>query len=220
MHFKSLTLETFLGFAPGFAWAGCVKGKLLRVEADWIGLNRTTARSKMAGRDTKNIFQKASNHQYPGFTQDKEGQWKGPFCFIQSADTQLGLIDSWNEVPEDEQSWEKEVVLTKKAIAAANILTPKPRFFIVCGDLVNAFPSHKYNDSQVEDFKKVFEELDPSIPLVCVCGNHDVGDTPTQQSVQKYRSNFGDDYFTFWVGGKRNKLQLTTKNPYITLLSI
>ncbi|XP_031568956.1 serine/threonine-protein phosphatase CPPED1-like [Actinia tenebrosa] len=155
----------------------------------------------MAGRDTKNTFQKSSNHQYPGFTRDNEGQWKGPFCFIQSADTQLGLIDSWNEVPEDEQSWQKEVELTKKAIIAANILTPKPRFFIVCGDLVNAFPWHKYNDPQVEDFKKVFEELDPSIPLVCVCGNHDVGDTPTQQSVHKYRSNFGDDYFTFWVGG-------------------
>lgn len=146
-------------------------------------------------------FKKATDNKYPGLTHDKEGEWKGPFCFIQSADTQFGLIDSWNYVPEDDQNWEKEIVLTRKAIAAANALTPKPRFFIVCGDLVNAVPSHKFNDQQVVDFKKVFEELDPSIPLVCVCGNHDVGDTPTQQSVKKYRSNFGDDYFTFWTGG-------------------
>ncbi|KAK3723806.1 hypothetical protein QZH41_019483 [Actinostola sp. cb2023] len=163
--------------------------------------SRRTATSKMAGRDTENSFQKASNNKYPGLTQAKEGEWKGPFCFIQSADTQFGLIDSWNGVPEDEQTWDKEIILTKKAIAAANILTPKPRFFIVCGDLVNAIPSGKFNQDQVRDFKKVFEELDPTIPLVCVCGNHDVGDTPTQQAVQIYRSNFGDDYYTFWAGG-------------------
>ncbi|KXJ14636.1 serine/threonine-protein phosphatase CPPED1 [Exaiptasia diaphana] len=155
----------------------------------------------MAGYESENRFKKSFNNKYPGLTQETEGRWKGPFCFIQSADTQLGLIDSWNEVAEEEQTWDKEIILTKKAIAAANILTPKPRFFIVCGDLVNAVPTHRYNDQQVADFKKVFQELDPAIPLICVCGNHDVGDSPTHKSVQKYRSNFGDDYFTFWTGG-------------------
>lgn len=147
-------------------------------------------------------FLKPTNNKYPLLTYENESKWKGPFCFIQSADTQFGLIDSWNGVPEDDQKWDKEIVLTRKAIAAANRLSPKPRFFVVCGDLVNAFPWHKYNDDQVRDFKQIFKELDPSIPLVCVCGNHDIGDSPTQDSVRKYRSNFGDDYFSFWVGGK------------------
>ena len=147
-------------------------------------------------------FVKATDNKYPLLSYEKESDWKGSFCFIQSADTQLGLIDSWNGVPEDEQKWEKEIALTHKAIAAANLLSPKPRFFVVCGDLVNAFPWHRYNDGQVQDFKEVFKELDPSIPLVCVCGNHDVGDIPTADSVSKYRRNFGDDYFSFWVGGK------------------
>lgn len=148
-------------------------------------------------------FRKAADLAYPGFSYDEEGKWRGPFCFIQSSDTQLGLIDSWNEVPVKEQKWDKEVANTKKAIKAANSLSPKPRFFIVCGDMVNAFPWEEYNDPQEKDFKEVFKELDPSIPLVCVCGNHDVGDTPTHQSLKKFRSNFGNDFFTFWVGGKR-----------------
>ena len=36
--------------------------------------------------------------------------------------------------------WDAEIELTKKAIAAANKLQPKPRFFIVCGDLVDGLP--------------------------------------------------------------------------------
>ena len=44
-------------------------------------------------------------------------------------------------------------------------------------------------------------ELDPDIPAICVCGNHDIGNTPTRESVKHYVDKFGDDYFTFWVGG-------------------
>ncbi len=67
-------------------------------------------------------------------------------------------------------------------------------------------------------------KINPSIPLVCLCGNHgtpssygflsiqnvssftnistaDVGNTPTKASIQSYKSHFGDDYFTFWAGG-------------------
>ncbi|XP_014676581.1 PREDICTED: serine/threonine-protein phosphatase CPPED1-like isoform X2 [Priapulus caudatus] len=59
--------------------------------------------------------------------------------------------------------------------------------------------SHK--EAQEKDFIKLFSELDSDIPLVCVCGNHDIGNTPTHQSVQNYKATFGDDHFSFWVGG-------------------
>lgn len=36
-----------------------------------------------------------------------------------------------------------------------------------------------------------------------MCGNHDVGDRPNAASLDLFRSRFGDDYFTFWVGGVR-----------------
>ena len=36
-----------------------------------------------------------------------------------------------------------------------------------------------------------------------MCGNHDIGNTPTVESVQNFRDKFGDDYFAFWAGGVR-----------------
>lgn len=44
-------------------------------------------------------------------------------------------------------------------------------------------------------------ELQPSIPLICVCGNHDVGNVPTPDTLTEYRKDFGDDYMAFWVKG-------------------
>lgn len=150
----------------------------------------------MAGLGTK-----PNGRKYPGFSQEKEGKWTRPFLFIHGADTQFGLKDKWNKVPDDKQNWQEELELSRVAIKAANALRPKPRFFIVCGDMIDAFPSDINYEAQFSDFKAVFQELDPEIPLVCVCGNHDVGDQPTVESIAKYKSNYGDDYYSFWVGG-------------------
>jgi len=49
--------------------------------------------------------------------------------------------------------------------------------------------------------KKSLLRLDPSIPAICVCGNHDIGNQPSEKTVTRYRGSFGDDYFSFWVGG-------------------
>jgi len=146
-------------------------------------------------------MQKASNKKYPDLTLDKEGSWKDPFCFIQAADTQYGLIANWNGAAEEKITWNEEVALTKQAISLANNMNPKPRFFIVCGDLVDAFPGTLHYEAQIRDLKQTFQLLDPNIPMVCVCGNHDVGNSPTKESLKSYRDRFGDDYFTFWVGG-------------------
>lgn len=67
--------------------------------------------------------------------------------------------------------------------------------------LVFIGPTQKYRREQENDFVDVFKELDDKIPLICVCGNHDVGNTPTVQTVSTYRNVFGDDYFSFWIGG-------------------
>lgn len=39
--------------------------------------------------------------------------------------------------------------------------------------------------AQDVDFKKVISKLDPEIAAVCVCGNHDVGDNPTVDTIDK-----------------------------------
>ena len=99
-------------------------------------------------------------------------------------------------------------------------MQPRPAFFIVCGDLVDAYASlhpgircgdilrllDKYlhdwiRRRQESDFKAVYSELHPDIPLVCVCGNHDVGDTPSHTSIRQYNAAFGDDYFSFYRSG-------------------
>ena len=123
------------------------------------------------------------------------------FIFIQAADTQFGLIDECSGIPHELQVWDKEIALTKKAIEAANKIDPLPKFFIVCGDLVNDFPGEKHRENQESDFKNVFKDLHSNIPLICVCGNHDIGNIPTKETVESYRSSFGPDYFSFWVGG-------------------
>lgn len=143
---------------------------------------------------------KTNDRKYEGLG-DNEKEWKGPFCFIQGADPQYGMIDDMaNKTP---ITWKAEIELTRKAVAAINKMNPKPKFFVVCGDLVHAFPGDAQKEEQEADFLKEFAKVDPSIPLVCVCGNHDVGNTPTRKSIQHFRNKFGDDYFGFWAGGVR-----------------
>lgn len=72
-----------------------------------------------------------------GFIEEKE--WKGPFTFIQGADTQFGMIDSYIYKKKDPK-WDKEIILTTEAIRKINCLNPKPRFFVICGDMLDAFP--------------------------------------------------------------------------------
>ena len=68
---------------------------------------------------------------------------------------------------------------------------------------MNAYPTEQDGRvgqrRQVSDFKRIYSKIDVKVPLICVCGNHDVGDRPTGQSINLYKSRFGDDYFTFYV---------------------
>ncbi|GFY48752.1 hypothetical protein TNIN_295511 [Trichonephila inaurata madagascariensis] len=152
--------------------------------------------------DTERLAKKAQNKTYPGFEKENGGEWEGPFYFIQGADTQFGMIATFDrDASKRKPGWEEEIRLTRKAIELANTMTPKPKFFIVCGDLVQDFPGYVNRKAQEKDFIEVFKELKKDIPLVCVCGNHDIGDTPTPAAIQGYRDKFGDDYFSFFCNG-------------------
>ena len=142
----------------------------------------------------------AANRTFPGL--NKGDSWEGPFCFIQAADTQFGLIDGFNGVPEDQVTWDKEVVLTNKAFELANKLRPRPKFVSICGDLVDAGPGTPKHDLQISDLLKCIGRLDLEIPLICLPGNHDIGNTPTKETVESYKSVFGDDYYSFNTGGQ------------------
>jgi len=116
--------------------------------------------------------------------------------FVQMADSQLGLLNA------ESDDWSQEVECLELAVNKVNAFRPRPKFCVVCGDLTNEFPtgSAERGRKQVADFKRCVARIDAAIPLVCVCGNHDVGDLPTRESIQLYRSRFGPDYGAFKVG--------------------
>eukprot|EP01116_Phalansterium_solitarium_P001739 TRINITY_DN11554_c0_g1_i1.p1 TRINITY_DN11554_c0_g1~~TRINITY_DN11554_c0_g1_i1.p1 ORF type:complete len:334 (-),score=74.89 TRINITY_DN11554_c0_g1_i1:372-1316(-) len=149
-------------------------------------------------------FMRANARQFRGLKRSDEGTWRGDFMFAQLADTQLGFID----LESGGVTWGTELRLIDQCVKFLNVA--RPEYVIVCGDLINAVPPSLgidppslYHD-QVAAFKAAVNMLDPSIPLVCVCGNHDVGNSPTLESIASYHSNFGDDYFSFWTRGVFN----------------
>ncbi|KAH7949242.1 hypothetical protein HPB49_006630 [Dermacentor silvarum] len=124
---------------------------------------------------------RARNRSYEGLTKETEGQWKGPFFFIQAADTQFGMIESYLEKKPNP----RQKTLTKYSVGLVGTL--------VLGDQLKPV--------QEADYKRVFSRMSSEVPLVCVCGNHDIGNQPTPASVGAYKNSFGDDYFAFWCGG-------------------
>lgn len=126
----------------------------------------------------------------------QRSKWSGPFHFIQAADCQFGMIDSYVH-HRTQPGWREEIELCERLVGICNQMQPKPLFMIICGDLVDSLPRSEIGRRQVVDFKRIFAKLDQTIPLVCVCGNHDVGDEPTNKTIRDYRETFGEDYFYF-----------------------
>ncbi|KAM8934849.1 serine/threonine-protein phosphatase CPPED1 [Pelodytes ibericus] len=153
--------------------------------------------------EDREIFLRARGRTFTSFCSDEESQWKGPFYFIQGADPQFGLMKSW-EIGESDfggDEWEQEIRLTEEAVQAINKLSPKPKFFVLCGDLVHAMPGNEFKEAQERDLRNVLQKTNQDIPLVFVSGNHDISNSPTPETIQAYRDNWGDDYMSFWVGG-------------------
>ncbi|XP_075292813.1 serine/threonine-protein phosphatase CPPED1 isoform X3 [Opisthocomus hoazin] len=100
-----------------------------------------------------------------------------------------------------DDEWGEEIKLAEQAVQAVNKLNPKPKFFVLCGDLIHGMPGTPWRKDQEQDLKNVLKNTDQDIPLVFVSGNHDIGNTPTRETIDNYCKNWGDDYFSFWVGG-------------------
>ncbi|KAJ7305789.1 hypothetical protein JRQ81_010155 [Phrynocephalus forsythii] len=154
-------------------------------------------------REEADKFLKARDRTLSAFKEDGEQEWKGPFYFVQGADPQFGLMKAYaiGDCGSDGDEWEEELKLTQQAVRAINRLNPKPKFFVLCGDLIHGMPGTPWREAQIRDLKSVLQEIDPEIPLVFVSGNHDLGNTPTLETTENYCQQWGDDYFSFWVGG-------------------
>ncbi|KAK2097553.1 Serine/threonine-protein phosphatase cpped1 [Saguinus oedipus] len=62
-------------------------------------------------------------------------------------------------------------------------------------------PGKPWRKEQTEDLQRVLRTVDRAIPLVLVSGNHDIGNVPTAETIEEFCQTWGDDYFSFWVGG-------------------
>ncbi|XP_047695133.1 serine/threonine-protein phosphatase CPPED1 isoform X1 [Prionailurus viverrinus] len=157
----------------------------------------------MSAAEAGGVFRRARGRTLDAFPSEKEREWKGPFYFIQGADPQFGLMKAWSTGNCDSggDEWGQEIRLTEQAVQAVNKLKPRPRFFVLCGDLIHAMPGTPWRKEQTADLQRVLARLDSDIPLVLVSGNHDLGNAPTPETVAEFQRTWGDDYFSFWVGG-------------------
>ena len=114
----------------------------------------------------------------------QKGNPKAPWFFIQVTDPQFGMYDS-------NAGFEKETILYEKAVAKINILNPD--FVVITGDFVNDSKSV----SQIKEFKRITAKINPKIPVYYTPGNHDLGQTPDENSMKEYIKNYGSDKFCF-----------------------
>jgi 3',5'-cyclic AMP phosphodiesterase CpdA len=107
-----------------------------------------------------------------------------PWFFIQLTDPQFGMFES-------NAGFEKETVLYEKAVEKINKLNPD--FVVITGDFVN----DQNSALQINEFKRITAKIKPAIKVYYSPGNHDIGQVPTIESLEKYKKNYGCDRFSF-----------------------
>ena len=114
-------------------------------------------------------------------------QTGGEMVFIQLADPQFGAFTNDRDFAQETANYE---------FAVANINRLRPKFVVICGDLIN-----KVGDPvQSAEYFRITKKIDPSISVYAVSGNHDVGNEPTPETLAYYREHYGKDYYSFREG--------------------
>ncbi len=112
-----------------------------------------------------------------GYAQSK------PYFFVHLTDPQLGMM-------EGNAGFSQETKIVANTISAINRLNPA--FVVITGDLV-----HKGGDvEQIKEIKRLLSQIKKSIPVYYIPGNHDVGQTASDELLTLYQSNFGNDHFS------------------------
>jgi len=107
---------------------------------------------------------------------------------VQWCDPQLGFqIDYQIEF---QDNYQNGLAQQRRAVELINEIAPDA--LLIAGDMVH-FPD---NDNYINAFLDIVAQVDKSIPILFTPGNHDVCTPVTAESLQRYRSFFGDDLQT------------------------
>ena len=88
--------------------------------------NEKNSKNSMEILEESKVIRKAKDRVLPGFeTSRDKSKWKSSFFFVQPADTQLGMIDTWGgkdtvgaEYPNI--SWDREIELCSQTVDLLN----------------------------------------------------------------------------------------------------
>lgn len=116
----------------------------------------------------------------------------GSFFFVLLADPQLGCCTT-------NAGFEKESAAFAQAVERINRW--KPSFVAICGDFINAPPEQPVGAAQIAEFKRLLKLVDPAIPVKLVPGNHEIRTASMSTDLERYRKEFGPDYYSFDHGG-------------------
>jgi 3',5'-cyclic AMP phosphodiesterase CpdA len=107
-----------------------------------------------------------------------------PFFFIQLSDPQLGMFSTNRNFVQETANFE---------FVVANINRLRPAFVVITGDLVN-----KPGDAaQIEEYHRIKKQIDATIPVYDMAGNHDVENVPTPETINSFTNKFGPDHYAF-----------------------
>lgn len=108
--------------------------------------------------------------------------------FAVLADPQFGMYTHDQNFTQETSNFE---------FVVTNLNRLHPAFVVVLGDFVNRTGS----PAEIAEYKRIVKQLDPSIPVYNVAGNHDVGNVPSPSHIAAYRASFGWDYYSFERNG-------------------
>jgi 3',5'-cyclic AMP phosphodiesterase CpdA len=143
--------------------------------------------------------------------EDQPGPARPALTFVQMADPQFGQFAHFSGRPPADLEAFRRCALNVRAAPAvthfreesrrfeaalAMTAAARPRFAVVCGDMVN----RAGDPAQVAEVKRLAARLPPELALHYVAGNHDAcsdNEVPDHESLARYRADFGPDFYTF-----------------------
>ena len=115
-----------------------------------------------------------------------------PYHFVHLSDVQYGWLT--HNAPPSEKPF-GETPFFQRCIDAINRW--KPAFVIITGDHVNV----AFDPDQLAEFKRMVAQIDPSIPVYLVPGNHDLENEAPTENVRRYEALYGvEDHFSATCG--------------------